>query len=192
MTVILTQAKNNKSGVIMKKYIATILLTISIFLLGTSALAKSYVDGSKPLASIKDVNRQGEAWAMCSAAYDVMAGLFAETQPATAQRLSEYANGAEAAVAMTIVMKSDDSEMTVKKFNATWVYAKVAMVEWPKTALTTIQLDAEMLGDEGADEFLENLTATVKICIENLEGQQIYIDTFREFIKSGMFKLPEN
>ena len=165
--------------------------SLLIFSTAGASETSPYVDGSKPFITIKDVNRQGGAWAMCSASYDLMAKVF-ESKPATSHRMQEWANGAQVAVAMTLVTGADLGEMTPERFNATWAYSKVAMEEWPKTARTSILFDAEMLGAEGADEFLDNLTGTVKICISNLETQQVYIDTFREFAKSGLFTLPEN
>ena len=174
----------------MKKYIAILLLMLSILLVGSPAYADAYVDGSKPFIAIKDVNRQGEAWAMCSASYDLMANIF-ESKPATSQRMKEWANGAQLSISMTLLVGEGLGEMTPEQFYATWAYSKVAMEEWPKAAHTTLMFNAEMLGEEGTEEFVVNLSETVKICIENLEGQQIYIDTFREFMKSGMFELPE-
>jgi hypothetical protein len=169
----------------MKKFIAILLLGFS-----GAAFAEAYVDGSKPFIAITDVNRQGEAWAMCSASYDLMAELF-ESKPAISQRMKEWANGAQVATGMALVMGADITDMTTERFKATWAYSKVAMGEWPKTARTTILFDAEILGAEGQEEFVDKLTATSKICIDNLEAQQVYIDTFREFMKSGMFVLPE-
>ena len=92
---------------------------------------------------------------------------------------------------MSMVAGSDIGEMTPERFNATWAYSKVAMEEWPKTARTTLLFDDEVLGAEGRDQFVDNLTDTVKICMDNLEAQQVYIDTWRELYKSGLFEQSE-
>lgn len=90
------------------------MLVASILFFNSVAIASessTYVDGSKLFAAIKDVNRQGEAWAMCAASYDLMAEMY-KSQPATSQRMKEWANGAELSIAMTLVMGADTGEMT--------------------------------------------------------------------------------
>jgi len=167
---------------------ASILLFSSIT---NASESSTYVDGSKPFVAIKDVNRQGEAWAVCAASYKVMAEFF-ESKPAQSQRLKDFANGAELAVGMTLVLDDLGSDISPERFNALWRYAQLAIEEWPKTQLTAILVDAEVLGDEGADRFFEKVTATVEICISNLKSQQMYIDSWRELAKSGLLKFPEN
>ena len=154
----------------------------------------TYVDGSKPFIAIKDVNRQGEAWAACSATYDIIARLLGET-PAQSQQLKDRANGAKLAVGMTLVLEDLDSDISPERFNALWTFAKVAIDAWPEIQRNAILADAESLSSEGAEgsnKFVDKLIATVKICKSNLESQQMYIDVWRAFAKSGMLKVAED
>lgn len=151
--------------------------------------ATPYLDVSNSFLEIKDVNRQAEAWAMCAATYDYMAGILSDTQPARSKQLSELANGAEVAVTMAIVSDGLDSEISQDRFNALWSMAKLSGTELPKTRFTMLAAEAE--ADTGNNAvFLKNLTATLEVCIRNLEGQQMYIDTWRELAKSGLLQIP--
>lgn len=152
--------------------------------------ATPYVDGSKSFLEIKDVNRQAEAWAICAATYDYMAGILSETQPARSKQLSELANGAEVAVTMAIVSDGLDPEISQDRFNALWSMAKLSGTELPKTRFTMLAAEAEADTGKNNAVFLKNLTATFEICIRNLEGQQTYIDTWRELAKSGLLQIP--
>jgi hypothetical protein len=59
------------------------------------------------------------------------------------------------------------------------------------TQRTWLAAEAEAsTGKQNAKAFLDNLSATISVCGENLEGQQLYIDTWRELVKSGLLKLP--
>ena len=67
------------------KYIGMLAaLMLSSYALGNDDIP--YVDGSKAFVLITDVNRQAEAWGTCSATYDVMAMLLAESNPAQAEQ----------------------------------------------------------------------------------------------------------
>ena len=148
----------------------------------------TYVEGSKPFVTIEDVNRQGEAWAACAASYDILARFLDET-PAQSQQLKDRANGAKLAVGMTLVLEDLDSDISPERFNALWTFAKVAIDAWPETQRNAILEEAESLSSEGAEgsnKFVDKLIATVKICNSNLESQQMYIDVWRAFAKSGM------
>lgn len=152
----------------------------------------SYVDGGKPFLSIKDVNRQAESWGMCSAAYDVMAMLLAESNPAQAKQYSDLGNGASIAVVMSHVAGGMSSDMSPERFNSLWNYSKTLVDSIPETRKTMILAEAESLGESGTEKFINKLSATVKVCMENLEGQQRYIDTWRELAKSGLLTMPNN
>ena len=150
-----------------------------------------YVDGSKSFLEIKDVNRQAEAWAMCAATYDVMAEILSKSQPARSQQLKELANGAEVTVTMAIVSDGLTPDISQERFNALWSMAKLAGTELPSTRRTMLAADAELSSGKEAEEFLGNLSATMEICFKNLEGQQMYIDLWRELAKSGLLQLPK-
>ena len=179
----------------MNKMLILAMVALSILSISKANAAEDatpYVDGIKSFLEIKDVNRQVEAWAMCAATYDFMAGILSETQPARSKQLSELANGAEVAVTMAIVSDGLDPEISQDRFNALWSMAKLSGTELPKTRFTMLAAEAEAEADTGKNNavFLKNLTATLEICIRNLEGQQMYIDTWRELTKSGLLQIP--
>lgn len=151
----------------------------------------SYVDGSKPFISIKDVNRQAEAWGTCSAAYDVMSMLLAESNPMKAKQYSDLGNGASLAVVMSHVADGLlSSDISPEIFDSLWRFSQTLVDSIPETRKTMILADAERLGDSGTKIFLTKLVGTVKICAANLEGQQTYIDTWRELAKKGFLTIP--
>lgn len=170
-------------------------IKIAGWLIGMSIASASsgatYLAEEKPFIAIKDVNREAEAWATCAASYDIMAELIGP-QSARAQQLSELANGSELAVTMALVIDDLSEEMEPERFEALWTYAKHAGQEIPKTRRTAILADAETLGSDNSEMFVNKISETVKICVENLELQQMYIDMWRELAKSGLLKLPKD
>jgi len=168
------------------------LIFSAIFSIGAIAeeTGASYLD-DRLFLEIKDVNRQAESWAMCAATYDFMAAVLSEAQPARSRQLKDIANGAEMAVIMSMVSDGLDSEMTQERFYSLWTMAKLAGSELPRTRRTMLAADAESSSDKkGAKVFFANLSATMSVCVKNLEAQQMYIDTWRELAKSGLLKLP--
>jgi len=168
------------------------LIFSAIFSIGAIAeeTGASYLD-DRLFLEIKDVNRQAESWAMCAATYDFMAAVLSEAQPARSRQLKDIANGAEMAVIMSMVSDGLDSEMTQERFYSLWTMAKLAGSELPLTRRTMLAADAESSSDKkGAKVFFANLSATMSVCVKNLEAQQMYIDTWRELAKSGLLKLP--
>lgn len=151
----------------------------------------SYVDGSKPFLSIKDVNRQAEAWGTCASAYEIMA-MILESQPAQAKQVKDFGRGASLAVMMSHVVDGMSSDITPEEFNSLWIYSKTLVDSIPEVSRTMMLAEAESLGEAGAEKFIEKITATIKVCVANLEGQQMYIDTWRDLAKSGLLTLPSN
>lgn len=149
-----------------------------------------YVDGSKSFLEIKNVNRQAEAWAMCAATYELMAEILSEAQPARSKQLKELTTGAKVAVTMAIVSNGLDPKISQDRFTALWTMAKLSGTELPKTRSTMLAAEAEANTGKNNGVFIKKLTATIEICIKNLEGQQMYIDTWRELAKSGLLKIP--
>ena len=147
---------------------------------------KPYIDGSKSFLEIKDTNRQAEAWAMCAATYNVVAEILAKSSPAQSRKIKDLSNGAEMAVAMSQVINDLSEDITPEKFNAVWTMAKLSMTELPKTRVTFLLAEAESSSEKSA--FISNLNATLEVCIKNIEGQQMYIDTWRELAKSGLLQ----
>jgi hypothetical protein len=151
----------------------------------------SYVDGSKPFLSIKDVNRQAESWGTCSAAYEVMS-MILQSKPAKAKQFKDLSNGASMAVAMSHVTEGLTPDITPEQFNSLWSFSKTLADSIPEIKRTMILADAEYFGEAGTDKFVKKVSATVKVCMKNLDGQQTYIDTWREIAKSGLLKIPNN
>lgn len=152
--------------------------------------SNSYLNVDGPIIKIENVNREAEAWGTCSAAYDVMAMLI-EGKPAQAQKLKNYGNGAALAVVMAHVSDGIEPDMSPDQFGSLWNYAKTLSESIPETQKTTILAEAESAGEEGAEKFVKKVANTVKTCISNLEGQQVYIDTWRELAKSGLLSVPQ-
>jgi hypothetical protein len=160
----------------------------------------SYVSGDVPFVTVEDVNRQAEAWATCAATYNVSSKAFRTlNEPTTAEELNNLGNGAEMAVAMTLIAnlaKQVGPEATpdsMIKFNATWTYAKVAMVEWPKTQETSIWAELERVQADdriGITQFFANLAATVTVCRDNSDSQQMYVDMWHSLATSGLLQFP--
>lgn len=77
---------------------------------------------------------------------------------------------------ISLVVNELGTDITPERFNALWKYLKMAIEEWPSSKKITMMADAERLGQGGFQEFLDSIGATNKICISNLEAQQMYID----------------
>ncbi|WP_203142920.1 hypothetical protein [Marinobacter mangrovi] len=173
---------------------AFIPIVLATSLLSSFALAEesnSYLSVDGPIIQIDNMNREAEAWGTCSAAYDVMAMLL-EERPAQAQQFKNYGNGAALAVVMAHVSDGLERDMSPEQFGALWNYSKTLSESIPETQKTMILADAENAGEKGSDKFVEKVANTVKTCISNLEGQQAYIDTWRELAKSGLLSVPQD
>lgn len=166
-----------------------IALVMSSYALGNNDL--SYVDGTKPFLLIKDVNRQAEAWGTCAATYEVMSMLLMESSPAQAKEYKDLGNGASMAVVMTHVSNGLSPDITQGRFNSLWNFSKTLADSIPETKRTMILADAETLGESGAEKFIDKVAATTKVCMSNLEGQQTYIDNWRELAKSSLLTMPK-
>jgi len=169
---------------------AGILVTILISSYSFGNNNNSYLNESQPFLLIKDVNRQAEAWGTCSAIYDVMAMLLTESNPAQAKQYKDFGNGASIAVLMTHVSDGLKPDMSSEQFNSLWSLSKILSNSIPETKRTMILADGEMLGKTGSEKFIEKVATTAKICMENLEGQQIRIDAWRDLAKSGLLSMP--
>lgn len=175
----------------MKKQIPAALVVAIGFSAGAMAEAvDAYVDGSTLFIQVDNVNRQAESWATCSATYEVMASLLENTDPAQAQQYRDMSNGAALAVGMTHVMDGIDDDISSESFTSLWNYSRTLIQSMPETQTNMILADAERYSEDDASSFYEKLGATTKICILNLEGQQLYIDFWRDIAKSGLLTIP--
>ncbi|WP_461517759.1 hypothetical protein [Porticoccus sp.] len=151
----------------------------------------SYINADEPFLEITEVNRQAEAWAMCSAAYDTLAYIVSDSSPARSQQLSELAGGAEIAIIMATVADSLHDEMTQEKFDAVWNIAKSVSTEMPGSMRTFLAAEIASTSNTGTSTFFDNLSATVTVCVKNLPSQEFYIGMWRELAKSGLRYSPD-
>lgn len=155
------------------------------------AEGKSYVGESEKIIDISDPHREAQAWATCAAAYDIMAEVIEESAPARSKQLSDLANGAELAVIISMVASEINKDMTPEKFENVWNFSKLSGGEIPKTMRTTLLADLESDSSDGKSKFLNDLGKTVSVCAGNLDGQQAYIDMWRDLMKSGLLKVQD-
>lgn len=151
----------------------------------------SYINSDQPFLEITDLNRQAEAWAMCSVAYDALAYIVSDSSPARSQQLSELASGAEIAIIMATVADSLDNEMTQERFDAVWKVATSISTEMPNSMRNFLAAEVESTSNTGASTFFDNLSATVTVCVQNLPTQEFYIGMWRELAKSGLRYSPD-
>lgn len=144
---------------------------------------KSLINSSQPFLLIDDVNRQAEAWATCVAVWQIMSELFNESK-AQADEYSNLANGAKMAIVMTFVSSViSEDKSNPKKFSSTWTLAKTLMDSMPEVKLTSIMADLEA---RGMDAWSEDFKPTLAQCTNNLETQQMYVDSWRSLAVSGL------
>ena len=177
----------------MERLLLVIVLTSNIF--GSTAIANSidkgtsWIDDSVPIFLIEDKHRQAEAWGICSAAWTLASKLLSNDSPAKAQQFEDTARGASLAVGMTYVVNGmKEQGYTPDKFQATWSFAKTAMQSIPESQLTRILAKSET---SKKDLWLYNHMSTLKVCDSNMEGQQFYIDSWRDLATSGLLALPD-
>jgi len=161
-------------------------LIVAIFaasdLFAQAEQGESYLTTQNPIFSIEDNIRQAEAWAMCSAVYQIFSAINEADSPATAQLYSEMANGAEVAVLMTFVMSSILDEDEPEAFSATVRFGQTSMSALPEQQMTWL-----LALSEQDDAWSQNMSATYDYCVANLEAQQAYVDMSRELQQSGLF-----
>lgn len=147
----------------------------------------TYLSAKTEFITITDANRQAEAWATCAATYDILAS-FLDVGSAQAQEIKNMGNGAALAVSMTSVAAGFTENISQERFNALWNYSKTLSQTLPDARRTMILADAERLKND-QQRFVDKLMATARICMENVDAQQKYIDFWRELAKSGLLKV---
>ena len=172
----------------MKTIAITLLMSFSVLSLAEDKVGESFVSDAQPFFLIKDVNRQAEAWAACSAVWDFMA-MFTLKEGGTQAEIEQYSNmgnGAKMAIAMSFVsnlIAADD--LDEDRFKATWTFAKTLIESMPDVKMTSMLADLEQ---RGMDLWLPDFGATMKVCTDNLEGQQAHVDGWRALATSGLLK----
>jgi hypothetical protein len=155
-----------------------------------SEVPSSYISSTKPFLEIKDPNRQADAWGTCAAAYQITAELM-EVDSNNAKLFKEQSNGASVAVVMTHVHAGLKKDMKQFEFNALWKFSKTLMQSIPEVQRTRILSDLEYSAENGSSMFFDKLKNTLEICTKNLNGQQFYVDAWRNLAKSGLLQIPD-
>jgi hypothetical protein len=173
---------------VIKTIVTTLLFSLSVLSVAEDTVGESYVSNAQSFFLIENVNRQAEAWATCSAVWDIMAQL-STTNGGSKSEIELHSNrgsGAKMAVAMSFLsgMLSDDS-VDQNQLNATWRVAQTALESMPDVQMTVMLADLEA---KGYAEWLPDLGATMTVCMDNLEGQQSHIDGWRALASSGLLK----
>jgi hypothetical protein len=147
---------------------------------------KSFINSSQPFLLIDDVNRQAEAWATCVAVWQIMSEVFGESK-AQSDEYSNLANGAKMAIIMTHVSSAiTEDNPNPQKLSSTWTLAKTLMDSMPDVILTSLMADLEA---RGMDAWFRDFEPTFVQCNDNLETQQMYVDSWRSLAASGLLDL---
>lgn len=160
-------------------------------MIGTQVFAEnqaSYLLVDKKFTSIADVNQQAKAWATCSAAYNVMSTVMAKQNPDLAQQYKTLSNGASLSVAMSHVSSGLSSNSSNNSAKALWEGSKDLVNSIPQTQQKLILEEAKAFGEAGTELFLNKLTNTVKSCLDNLDEQNAYIDSWKDMAQKGLLK----
>ena len=170
-------------------------ITLVIFLSAlanpaASEVSYAYVSDAKPFLNIKDANRQAEAWGICAATYQITGDLM-EADSNKSKQFKMKSNGASVAVVMTHVIAGLKENMSQSEFYALWNFSKTLRRSIPDVARTRILSDLESTTEKDRAMFFDKLKNTLEICISNLDGQQFYIDSWRNLAKSGLLKIPD-
>ena len=175
----------------MKKILVAI--SASLALISTAhSEGKSWIAPDFPTLSLSDTE-QAQQWALCAATIKVLADVTRDqlNQPATADRLNSYANGAKTAIVGVFAIKmlertegKTDAEVQ-DIFKKTFKYAAMASEAYPDLKETEIMSDFELRKDK--ETWYADLAESAKACLQRpvLEVQQTYIDMMRE-IGSGV------
>lgn len=182
-------------------------LALSLLLLmgdhAAQAEDSSFVRDDIPLISIEDPQRQATEWATCVAVYEIFADIFRSDPALQSQsdQLHQQANGAKVAVFMALVgdaiekvNEKDDASASMNRISASVNYGKIAMQEWPKTQATQIMAEMERAKrlTGGTDAVMQKMNSTLKVCLNNADGQQAYVDLWRSLAMSGLLEFPKS
>ena len=164
----------------------TLLLCSPLASIAEDKEGKSFIFGAQSFILKENVNRQAEAWATCSAVWDIMVMMTTDDSKSKAEEYSNLSNGAKMAVAMSFVselVKADDFDK--ERFNATWTFAKTALESMPEVQMTSMLASLE---HRGVDSWMPDFGATMKVCTDNLELQQAHVDSWKALATSGLLK----
>jgi hypothetical protein len=171
--------------------LSTAFITIIFILLSPATKADnqdSFITQSTPFILIEDINRQGEAWATCSAALEIASQMQAENSPAVSKQLNQLSNGSALAVMMSSIADKLNTDITPAEWASLWDYSKVLMESLPDIQQTAILAKLEIAkaskDKKEIEVWFDRLGKTIEICASNGEGQQMYVDMWRELAKT--------
>ena len=120
-----------------------------------------------------------EAWATCSAVYEIYSDLLYDPGSASSELLKNLSRGAEVAVATSYVLQlikergDMNLELFISRFESTWSMARLQMQELPKSQMTTIMASGE--SNNYSDDWLTKLQATFQGCQDNNEDNREWL-----------------
>ena len=169
----------------MKKLIFIfVCLTFLSPLKGKAEELDNFIGKVTTIVDIKNVDREAEAWARCSCVYSLASDLFS-SKPAISKQLKNLSNGAKFSIVMAHVADGIKNEnITPEEFTALWNYSKTLIDTISETQTTLIL--AQIEATEDTELIQKRLLNSLKICQDNSEYQQMYIDLYRSLGKSGL------
>ena len=173
---------------VIKTIVITLLLSLSVLSVAEDTAGESYVSNAQSFFLIENVNRQAEAWATCSAVWDIMAQLSLANggSKSEIEQYSNMGNGAKMAVAMSFFSDAiSEDNVDQSRISATWRFAQTATKSMPEVQMTRILADLE---SKGMEAWFPDFGATMRVCTDNLEGQQAHVDGWRALATSGLLK----
>lgn len=173
----------------LKRITSSLILLVSLLITNLAiADTHTFLSDNEIFIEIENPNREAEAWAVCSASLDILAEIVLEDSPAQAKEISQQANGASVAIAMSIIMDGIDEEKSPEQVSNMMKFAATQMTSLVDVQGTAILSELEMMSKSSqTDKFMDKLGNTAVVCTKNLEAQQMYIDMWREMAKSGLF-----
>jgi len=163
-----------------------LLLCTSLLSLAESFEDISFIEGEHQFILNKDTQKEANSWAMCSAAYSMLAKVNEPESPEYASKLNQFSNGAGIAIVMTYYMRMDtakDGSSWNEDFARVWRHGVTMRESLIDVAATHIASNIE---GHGLEVSLVKLINTVSICSDNLDAQQAFIDAWRELRESGV------
>lgn len=154
----------------------------------------SFIDYKTPYVLIDDPHRQAEVWATCHVAYEIVSRMMKKQSPAQSDQFHQFANGAKVAIIMTYIrdamddMESKSPDLASSRFNASIEFGKLAAESLPETKTTALMAIFEAGNEQQQTKWFADIGATINGCVENLEGQQLLIDLWRDLATSGILK----
>ena len=158
----------------------------------SAADAPSYIGNQARFVEIANPELQAEAWAVCAAAYDVMSTIMRESAPDRSRQLRHLSNGAQVSIGMALVSAEIDAGTDSERFSELWLDNESAMVDLPQQKLADILEDGEAMGEERAEDFGKKINATVFTCIDNLDTQRDYVESWQALAEKGLVRPPED